>query len=220
MKVIEIFNLYKNFNNKCILKNINLSVEKSEIIAITGESGKGKSTFLRCIIGLETIDFGSIKIDNEFLIQDGKFSKKKSEISKKLGLIFQDFNLFNHLTVIKNIEIPAKNSRLWSKEQIFNKSNDLIKRLKIDNIQNDYPINLSGGQKQRVAIARALIMEPKIILFDEPTSALDPQLVTELTVFIKELSKSRYTIMIITHDVVFAQKTADSILNLENGNFE
>ncbi|GHV29820.1 polar amino acid ABC transporter ATP-binding protein [Clostridia bacterium] len=219
-KMIEVFNLCKNFGNKSILKNVNFSAEEGEIIAITGESGQGKSTFLRCLVGLETADSGSVKIENELLVENGKPSENQTRTLKKLGLIFQNFNLFNHLTAKQNIELPAKNAKLWSKEQIQQKSAELMTRLKIRDIQDCHSANLSGGQKQRVAIARALIMEPKIILFDEPTSALNLKLIDDLTLFIKELSSLRYTIVIVTHNIDFANKTAGLVLNLKNGNFD
>ncbi|MDR2817252.1 MAG: ATP-binding cassette domain-containing protein [Oscillospiraceae bacterium] len=219
-KMIEVFNLCKNFGDKSILKDVNFSIEKGDILAITGESGQGKSTLLRCLIGLEAVDSGSVRIENEFLIENGRPVKNQVRILEKLGLIFQNFNLFNHLTVKQNVELPARNAKLWNREQILQKSLELMKRLKISDVQDYSPANLSGGQKQRVAIARALIMGPKIILFDEPTSALNPKLIDELTLFIKELSNSGCTIVIVTHNVDFANKTAGLILNLKNGNFD
>ncbi|MDR2074060.1 MAG: ATP-binding cassette domain-containing protein [Oscillospiraceae bacterium] len=198
MKTIETINLYKKFGEKEILKNINFSSENGEIIAITGKSGIGKTTFLKCLAGLEKIDSGAIKT------------------SGSIGYIFQNFNLFPHLVVKQNIEIPALNAKIYDKRTISEISEKLIKQFKLECVQNCYPANLSGGQKQRAAIARALILNPEIILFDEPTSSLDPELVKELTEIIKKLAKQNYTILIVTHDIEFAKQTADRILVLED----
>ncbi|MDR0404615.1 MAG: ATP-binding cassette domain-containing protein [Oscillospiraceae bacterium] len=199
MKTIETTNLCKNFGDKAILKNINFSSESGEIIAITGKSGIGKTTFLKCLVELEEIDSGTTKT------------------SGSIGYIFQNFNLFLHLTVKQNIEIPALNSKMYGKKTISEVSDKLIKQFKLECVQNCYPANLSGGQKQRVAIARALILNPDIILFDEPTSSLDTELVKELTEIIKILAKQNYTILIVTHDIEFAKQTADRILVLKDG---
>lgn len=189
MKTIETINLCKNFGEKQILKNINFSAESGEIITITGKSGEGKATFLRCLMELEKIDSGSIKIG-------------------KSGLVFQNFNLFPHLTVKRNIEISALNSKIASKQEIENLAQKLMAQFRIENIKNCFPVNLSGGRKQRVAIARALILNPDVILFDEPTSSLDPELVKELKEVIKNLAKQNYTVLIVTHDLEFAKQTA------------
>ncbi|MDR1628488.1 MAG: ATP-binding cassette domain-containing protein [Oscillospiraceae bacterium] len=217
MKTIETVNLCKNFGGKEILKNINFSAQNGEITAITGKSGEGKTTFLRCLAGLEKIDSGSIKIEDNCLVKDGIYVKNTSKILKKVGLIFQNFNLFPHLTVKENIEIPALNAKMYETRAIFDVSQKLLKQFKLENVQNSFPSNLSGGQKQRAAIARALILNPDIILFDEPTSSLDPELVEELTEIIKKLSKQNYTILIVTHDTGFANQTADRILALKDG---
>lgn len=198
MKTIETINLCKNFGDKEILKSINFSAESGEIIAITGKSGEGKTTFLRCLIDLEKIDSGSIKIG-------------------KAGLVFQNFNLFPHLSVKENIKIPALNSKIASKQEIENVSEKLMAQFRIENIKNCFPANLSGGQKQRAAIARTLILNPGVILFDEPTSSLDPELVKELTEIVKNLAKQNYTVLIVTHDIELAKQAADRILILKDG---
>jgi len=218
MKTIETFNLCKEFNGRKILKDINFSAEKGDIIAITGESGEGKTTFLRCLIGLEKIDSGSIKIEDNYLVKDGNYLKHIPKILKKVGFIFQDFNLFSHLTVKKNIEMPALNSKICDKQTVGNLSAKLLKQFRLENVQDNFPENLSGGQRQRVAIARALVLNPDIILFDEPTSSLDQGLVKELTGIIKNLARQNYTILIVTHDFEFAKETAKKILILRNGN--
>lgn len=217
MKTIETINLCKNFGQKQILKNINFTAESGEIIAITGKSGEGKTTFLRCLIGLEKIDSGSIKIEDKYLVKDGVYAKDTFKVLKKLGLIFQIFNLFPHLAVKQNIEIPALNAKIASKQEIEKTAQKLLKQFRLEYVQNSFPSNLSGGQKQRVAIARALILNPDIILFDEPTSSLDPELVKELTEIIKNLSRQNYTILIVTHDFEFAKQTADRILVMKDG---
>lgn len=220
MKSIEVTNLTKRFGNEIILDNINFSSYSGKIISIIGSSGKGKSTFLRCLVGLEVIDSGSIKINGEFLVQNGiyTFAKKRKDILKNIGFVFQNFNLFNNLTVKENIEIPIRNQKRYSKLEISKRSEYLIDRFKLKDRETFYPKDLSGGQKQRVAIARALILQPKILLFDEPTSALDKELVEEIAKIIKELSKENYTIILVTHQIEFASKISDEILNLRDKN--
>lgn len=221
MKSIEVTNLIKRFGEETILDDINFSVCEGEIISIIGSSGKGKSTFLRCLVGLEIIDSGNIKINGEFLVQNGAYTsiKNQKNILKNIGFVFQNFNLFNNLTVKENIEIPIKNQKTYSKAAINNRSKYLIDRFKLNGRENFYPKGLSGGQKQRVAIARALILQPKILLFDEPTSALDRELTEEIAQTIKELSKEDYTIIVVTHQIEFAYKISDEILRLKDRNF-
>ena len=216
MKTIETINLCKNFGNKQILKNINFSAEPGEIIVITGKSGKGKTTFFRCLAGLEKINSGSIKIHGNYLVKDGIYNKHSYKSLKKLGFIFQNFNLFPHLTVKQNINVPALNSRIYDIQTCNNITYKLIKEFKLEDIQNYFPQNLSGGQKQRVAIARSLALNPNIILFDEPSSALDSELIKELIQIIKDLANQNYTILIITHDTYFAKQISNKILTLEN----
>ncbi len=218
MKTIETISLCKNFGNKHILKNVNFSASSGEIIAITGKSGEGKTTFLKCLAGLSSIDSGSIKIDNEYLVKDGNYSRNSHKILKRLGFIFQNLNLFPHLTVKENIEIPALNAKISSQQSITEITKKLLLQFQIENIESNYPIDLSGGQKQRVAIARALILNPNIILFDEPTSSLDPELVRELTEIIKNLSEQNYTVLIVTHDLEFAKQVARKTMILKEGN--
>jgi polar amino acid transport system ATP-binding protein len=217
MRTIETVNLCKNFDDKEILKNIKFSAESGEIIAITGKSGEGKTTFLRCLVGLEKIDSGSIKIEDNYFVKDGTYAKDAQKILKKAGLIFQNFNLFPHLTIKGNIEIPALNAKMYDKQRGSDTSQKLLKQFKLECVQDCFPTNLSGGQKQRVAIARALILNPDIILFDEPTSSLDSELVIGLTEIIKNLARQDYTILIVTHDLEFAKQTADRILVLKDG---
>lgn len=221
MKSIEVTNLIKKFGDEIILDNINFSANAGKIISIIGASGKGKSTFLRCLAGLETIDSGSIKINGKFLVKDRKYVSKKEQknIFKNVGLVFQNFNLFNNLTVKENIEIPLKNQKTCSYAEISHQSKYLIDRFKLAGRENFYPKSLSGGQKQRVAIARALVLNPKILLFDEPTSALDKELTEEIEKILKELSKENYTIIVVTHQIEFASKVSNEILRLKDKNF-
>lgn len=218
MKTIEVTNLTKIFNNETILNNINFTAHEGEIISIIGSSGKGKTTFLRCLAGLELIDSGNIKINKKFLVNNGIYASKKEQedIFKNIGFVFQSFNLFNNLTVRQNIEVPLKNQKNFSDIEIRNISQCLIDKFDLKGRENFYPKSLSGGQKQRVAIARALILNPKIILFDEPTSALDNELIQELGKLIKQLASMNYTIIIVTHQTEFATKISSRILKLEN----
>ena len=209
MKVINAININKKFNDNIILDNANLQIEKGEVLSILGRSGEGKSTFLRILASLENLDSGEIKINDSPL----------SEGLKDLGFVFQNFNLFNHLNVKENIEIPLRNQKLLSKNEITKKRKELISQFKLEGKENLYPTNLSGGQMQRVAIARALTLEPSIILFDEPTSALDPELKFDVINIIKDLSEKGYTILIVTHDLDFAKEVSTRIVTLQDGKF-
>lgn len=219
MRTIETIDLCKYFKDKMVLSNINFYADSGDIIALTGKSGEGKTTFLRCLAGLEKISSGSIKVGEQYLVKDGEYPTNTFNITRNIGFIFQNFNLFPHLTVEENIKIPALNSKIANNATIDFSCKKLLERLKISGIKNFYPSNLSGGQKQRVAIARALILNPKIILFDEPTSALDPELVDNISDIIKDLASQDYTILIVTHDIAFANKTANRILTLNNQKF-
>ena len=209
MSVINAININKKFNDSMILDNANLQVAKGEVLSILGRSGEGKSTFLRILASLESLDSGEIKINNKPLL-DGL---------KDIGFVFQNFNLFNHLKVKDNIEIALKNKKTLSKAEISKKCEDLINQFKLNGKENLYPSTLSGGQMQRVAIARALMLDPSIILFDEPTSALDPELKFDVVNIIKELSSKGYTILIVTHDLDFAKEVSTRIVTLQDGKF-
>lgn len=217
---MQVTNLSKKFGSEIILENLNFSIDKGQVISITGESGRGKTTFLRCLVGLEKINSGSIKIGDQFLVKNGIYvtEKQKQQVLKNVGFVFQNFNLFNNLTVIKNIEVPLKNKKM-DPEKIRGVSQKLIKRFQLEGRENFYPKSLSGGQKQRVAIARTLALSPKIILFDEPTSALDDKLTDEIYKIIKQLAKEGYSIIIVTHETDFANKVSDIVLELKNRKF-
>ena len=209
MKVLEIKNINKSFNERKVLSNFSLNIEEGEIVSIIGPSGVGKSTLLRCINGLEKIDSGEILINNKSL------KRKKDKISKEanleVGLVFQDYNLFPQYSVIKNITLPLTAVLKIKKEQ----AEELLKKMNLLEKRYSYPYELSGGEKQRVAIARAIATNPKIICFDEPTSALDPKLVIQVSKIIKDLANIGKAIIIVTHDISFAEQISDRIIEVK-----
>ena len=222
MSILEIKNLKKSFDRIPVLKDISLSVEDGQIISIIGSSGSGKSTLLRCLTSLETIDLGSIKIDGDFLVsnENGKAVYSNKEIRKKIklktGLVFQNFNLFPHYSVLRNItEAPILQG--VAKEKAKEQALDLLEQLGLKEKANAYPYQLSGGQSQRVSIARALALQPKILFFDEPTSALDPELTGEVLKVIKSLTKLNITMIIVTHEMGFAREISDRIIFMDDG---
>lgn len=216
---LRIVNLSKSYGDLHILKGINISVKNRERLIIIGPSGGGKSTLLRCIMGLENIDEGKILVDNEPYIVCGP--KKKSKISKniqlKIGMVFQHFNLFPHLTVLQNLMLSPMKVSKRPKEEVFEKSCNMLKKIGLEDKMNEYPSRLSGGQKQRVAIIRALIMDPKIMLFDEVTSALDPELIKEVLDVMKELALEGMTMLVVTHEMGFAKDVGERIILMDNG---
>jgi len=193
MNMINAINLTKKFGENIIFKDINFRVKKGEIITIVGPSGQGKSTLLRCLAGLETVDKGTIEIDGKVFIKNGVYcsAQERSSILSNIGIVFQDYNLFPNLTAKKNLEIVCNDK---------NKIDKLLNRFSLYDKQKLYPKSLSGGQKQRLAIIRTLLLEPKIILFDEPTSALDIKNRDEIVQLINELKAENYTIVVVTHD--------------------
>ena len=210
MKVLEVKQISKKFNKTKIFDNFSLEVNSGEIVAIIGPSGIGKSTLLRCINGLEKIDKGEIIINNTSL---------KNKISKQsnldVGLVFQDYNLFPQYSALENITLTLTKVLKLSKEESKLRAQDLLKQMNLDKRKDAYPYELSGGEKQRLAIARTLATNPKIICFDEPTSALDPKLVKQVFKIIKELAKERKSILIVTHDINFARKVSDKIVEIK-----
>lgn len=208
--MIEIKNLSKSFGDKKILKDISIRLEDSEILAIVGPSGGGKTTLLRCISGLETMDHGEVFIDQK------QIDPTKHQNGENLiGVVFQDFNLFPHLTVIENLLLAPTMVLKKEKEQLTKDAIDLLQSLSLEGKETQYPFELSGGQKQRVAIARALLMEPKVLCYDEPTSALDPDLRDSVAETILNLKKEGVTQIIVTHDHEFARKIADQLIEVE-----
>ncbi|MBR4448485.1 MAG: amino acid ABC transporter ATP-binding protein [Methanobrevibacter sp.] len=197
--MLEVKNLKKSFGDNVVLKDISLSVEKGEVLAIIGPSGSGKSTLLRCITDLETEDSGEINFDGTF------------------GLVFQNFNLFPHHSVMKNITNAPLRVQKRKKEEVFEHARDLLKKMGLEEKENAYPCELSGGQQQRVSIARALAMNPDILFFDEPTSALDPELTGEILTVIRDLAAEHMTMVIVTHEMAFARNVADKIIFMDEG---
>ncbi|WP_427340497.1 amino acid ABC transporter ATP-binding protein [Caloranaerobacter sp. DY30410] len=206
--MIKVVNVNKSFKDLKVLKNISFNVNKGEVISIIGPSGSGKSTLLRCISQLEEIDSGYIEIDGVPITKNGY---------KKIGMVFQNFNLFPHKTALENIiEAPIVVKKI-NKDKAIKLGKELLSKVGLLDKQDYYPSQLSGGQKQRVAIARALAMEPEIMLFDEPTSALDPELVGEVLNVIKELAKEHMTMLIVTHEMRFAKEVSDRVIFMDEG---
>ena len=199
MSLLEVKNLKKSFDDNVVLKDISLNVEKGEVLAIIGPSGSGKSTLLRCITDLETEDSGEIRFDGTF------------------GLVFQNFNLFPHHSVMKNITNAPLRVQKRKKDEVFEHARDLLKKMGLQDKENAYPCELSGGQQQRVSIARALAMNPDILFFDEPTSALDPELTGEILTVIRDLAAEHMTMVIVTHEMAFARNVADKIIFMDDG---
>jgi len=212
--MVEIKNLNKWFGKNQILKNVNLSVEKGEVVVILGPSGSGKSTLLRCINRLESVNSGEIRVGDD-LITDPKINI--FEARKKIGVVFQHFNLFPHLSVLKNVTIGCTEVLKMSSEEADKIAKKLLERVGIGEKVNAYPSEISGGQKQRVAIARALAMQPAVMMFDEPTSALDPEMIEEVLNVIKDLAKEDRTMMLVTHEIGFAREAADRAIFIDGG---
>ncbi len=212
--MIKIENLNKYFGEKHVLKNINLEIEKGEVVALIGPSGSGKSTLIRCIDYLEEPTSGNIYIDGENIAKAGKNIDK---VRQKIGMVFQHFNLFPHKTVLENITLaPILTGRL-TKDEAENKALELLKTMDLLDKKDAYPNSLSGGQKQRIAIARSLAMDPEIILFDEATSALDPEMVGEVLNVMKYLAETGMTMIVVTHEMAFAKQVADRVIFMADG---
>ena len=223
MKLLEIENLGKSFGNLEVLKNISMSVEKGEVVAIIGPSGSGKSTLLRCATLLETMDKGSLKINGHVAACEvsGKSEYvSKSELTKiknSFGLVFQQFNLFPHFSVLKNVCDAPVVVEKRDKNQVRKEAMELLEKVGLSGKENSYPCQLSGGQQQRVAIARALAMKPEILFFDEPTSALDPEITSGILKVLRQLADENMTMVIVTHEIDFARKVADRVIFMDEG---
>ena len=214
-EILSASKIYKTFpNNVRALEDFSVSVKKGEVLTIIGPSGSGKSTLLRCINGLEEIDSGTITVDG---IPFDSTSKNRREIIKKIGMVFQSFNLFPHLTVLENISLAPKLVRGAAKKNAEAAAMDLLEKVSISDKSNEYPARLSGGQQQRVAIARALAMKPEIMLFDEATSALDPEMISEVLDVIRDLAKEGMTMLLVTHEMGFAREVSDRVIFMESG---
>lgn len=214
MRMITVNGLCKAFGGEPVLDGVSFSVEKGETVAVIGPSGAGKSTMLRCLIDLETADSGEIRIEDRYLLKEGAYPDEKTRrsVCGKMGMVFQSFNLFPHLTVLDNLILPPINAKKLTRPEAVKKAKELLLKVGLSGKEAARPSELSGGQKQRVAIARALMMEPDMLLFDEPTSALDPQLTSEVLSVIRELSKEHMTMIVVTHEMGFAREVADKIL--------
>ncbi len=211
---IIINNLHKHFDNLEVLKGINLEIEKGQVVCVIGPSGSGKSTLLRCINRLEEPTHGDITVD-DIMITDPKEDINK--VRRHIGMVFQQFNLFPHLSVKANIMMAPLELKLKTKQEAEQKAVELLERVGLSDKVNAMPRQLSGGQQQRVAIARALAMEPDIMLFDEPTSALDPEMVGEVLAVMKELAAMGMTMVVVTHEMGFAKDVADRVIFMDEG---
>ena len=212
--MIIVKDLKKDFGDLQVLKNINCHIEKGECVVVIGPSGSGKSTFLRCLNRLEEPTAGKIFFDgNNIMDKDSDINK----VRQKLSMVFQHFNLFNHLTVLDNLMLAPVKQKLMSEADAKKKAMGLLERVGLAEKADNYPAQLSGGQKQRVAIVRSLMMEPKAILFDEPTSALDPEMVGEVLDVMKVLAKEGMTMVVVTHEMGFAREVADRVLFMSDG---
>ncbi len=219
MSIISVKNIKKSFGSIEVLNGISLEVEKGSVLGIIGPSGSGKSTLLRCIAQLETVQEGTIEICGQHLVTDGVYADRATQqkILMNLGFVFQNFNLFPHYSVLKNIVDPQVSVLKLSKEEAVENAMDLIKRIGLSGKENHYPCELSGGQQQRVSIARALALKPKVMLFDEPTSALDPELTGEILKIIRMLAEEKMTMIVVTHEMAFARDISDKMIFLDNG---
>ena len=214
-KMIEVKNISKSFGGTVnALNNVSMDIYRGEKIAVIGPSGSGKSTFLRCINLLEMPDHGQIILDGVNIMDK---SCDINKIRQKMGMVFQQFNLFPHMTVMKNITIAPMKLKQMSKESAEKKAKELLERVGLAEKANAYPSQLSGGQKQRIAIARALAMEPEVMLFDEPTSALDPEMVGEVLEVMTDLAKAGMTMVVVTHEMGFAREVSDRVVFMDDG---
>jgi general L-amino acid transport system ATP-binding protein len=214
-QIIQCRNVHKWFGMFHVLRGVDLTVSKGEVIVVCGPSGSGKSTFIRCINRLEEHQKGTIVVDGIELTND---LRNIQAIQREIGMVFQQFNLFPHLKVIDNVTLAPIWVRRWSKDRAVNIAQELLARVGIPEQAQKYPGQLSGGQQQRLAIARALAMQPKIMLFDEPTSALDPEMIKEVLDVMVELAKSGMTMIVVTHEMGFAKQVADRIYFFDDGN--
>lgn len=215
-KILEVENLTKSYNNsKKVLNNLSFSLEKGEVVVIVGNSGCGKSTFLRCLNMLEKIDSGKITLNGQVISAE---SNKVNEIREKIGMVFQSYELFPNMNIIKNLILAPTIVQNRKKEEVKLEAEKLLNRVGLLDRKNDYPRQLSGGEKQRIAIIRSLIMHPQILLLDEITAALDPEMVREVLQVVLELAKDGMTMVIVTHEMEFARSVADRVVFMDNGN--
>ncbi|WP_411503511.1 amino acid ABC transporter ATP-binding protein [Brevibacillus centrosporus] len=221
MAIIQVSQLKKSFGTLDVLKNVSFEVNRNDVVAVIGPSGSGKSTMLRSLIHLEQVNGGTIRLLDQDLVREGVYASPQQikQITAKMGMVFQHFNLFPHLTVRENLELAPRTVKGEADETVRRKSAELLEKVGLSDKADNYPARLSGGQKQRVAIARALMMDPEILLFDEPTSALDPELTGEVLQVIKQLAKESMTMMVVTHEMGFAREVAGKVMFMDNGEF-
>ena len=223
MPILKVEHVKKSFGNLNVLKDISFELNAGEVLSIIGPSGSGKSTLLRCITQLETIDGGEVQMDGLDLVVPGsnppKYSPAKvlREIRLSTGLVFQNFNLFPHLSVLQNLTIAPVRVLDISRKEARERGRSLLKQMGLEGKERAYPCELSGGQQQRVSIARALALNPKVLFFDEPTSALDPELTGEILKVIKRLAEEKMTMVIVTHEMAFARDVADKVIFMDGG---
>lgn len=216
-EIVKIQDMNKYFGKLHVLKDINLTVRTGEVVVIIGASGSGKSTLIRCVNGLEEYESGKLEVDGHPLEPKGGNQRSLHEIRKEVGMVFQQFNLFPHLTVKKNIMLAPMKVKDEAQVVANGTAERLLQRVGIADQADKYPSHLSGGQQQRVAIARALAMEPRLMLFDEPTSALDPEMIGEVLDVMRELAKEGMTMMVVTHEMGFAREVADRVIYIHQG---
>ena len=218
-EIIRVTDLRKSFDGVQILKGITFSLHKGKVLGIIGPSGSGKSTVLRCVSQLESVDGGTIEICGKTLVDGGVYCSKSEarEIGLKTGLVFQNFNLFPHMSVIENVMDAPIHVLKKTKEEALSEARELLVRMNLSDRDDYYPCQLSGGQQQRVSIARALALNPEVLFFDEPTSALDPELTGEILSVIRDLASSKMTMVIVTHEMSFARDTSDYVFFMDDG---
>lgn len=217
--MVKMENVQKNFGDLQVLKDISLELKQGEVVAIIGPSGSGKSTLLRCLNRLETVDGGSVAIEGEYLVKDGKYVDDATarNICGKMGMVFQQFNLFPHMTVLDNLLEAPLIVKKMKREEILSVAEELLAKVGLAEKKDVYPTRLSGGQQQRVAIARALAMNPDIMLFDEPTSSLDPELTGEVLKTMRNLAEENMTMIVVTHEMGFAREVATKVIFMADG---
>ncbi|WP_346796943.1 amino acid ABC transporter ATP-binding protein [Halomonas sp. Bachu 37] len=218
--IVRMQGLNKHFGELHVLKEVDLEVTPGEVVVVIGASGSGKSTLIRCINGLEEFQQGELEVDGNRLEPHGKSGKALQKIRTEVGMVFQQFNLFPHLSVLDNVTLAPMKVRGWSRDDAEENARRLLDRVDIADQADKYPTQLSGGQQQRVALARALAMEPRLMLFDEPTSALDPEMIGEVLDAMRELAKEGMTMVIVTHEMGFAREVADRIIFIHKGAIE
>lgn len=223
MKLLDMKNVKKSFGSLEVLKDISMEVEEGEVVAIIGPSGSGKSTLLRCATLLETMDEGTLEYcgvkatTNETGATQYVDRKTLHELKNNFGLVFQNFNLFPHYSVLKNVIDAPIHVQKRDKDEVIKEARELLAKVGLENKENSYPSQLSGGQQQRVAIARALAMNPKMLFFDEPTSALDPEITAGILKLLRELAEEKMTMIIVTHEIAFARNVADRVIFMDGG---